>query len=826
LAKDCARDVWVWRWLQSVAQDARFAVRLLVKDPWFALVVVVVLGIGIALTNAMFTMLNAALFRGLPIDDARIVALSTRDALGRESGVSLPDFRDWQEATHAFAGTAAYFDIAMNVSDADRAPELFSGPYISADVFRLLRITPILGRDFQPEDDRAGAPGTVILGYSLWKNRYGGNPAVIGRTILVNDRPSVVIGVMPQGFKFPFQSDLWMPLGSQFGATTPPRNARTHAAFGRLADGVTLPQARADLEAVADRLAQEHPDTNKSVRPVVVRFSERYTCLMAGCGSAIKRLFVTLMGAVSFVLLIACANVANLLLARSVHRSREMSLRVSLGATRSRLVRQLLVESMLLALLAGVLGLGLSVTAVRLMSDQMGAAPYWVRWTMDGRVFAFLTATSLATGLAFGVAPALHISRTNVNDTIKDSGRIGGGSVRVRRWTTGLMVAEVALTLMLLTGGGLLIRSFLALYRASFVIDASQLTTMGIRLSGRKYSTQESRRAFYDKVEERLGAIGQISSATIASNVPLSYGYIRFLSIEGRPTPAGDVPPTVTYITIGSRYFETLGLRMLRGRTFAPIDGTPGHEHAIVNERFVSMFFPNEDPIGRRIRLTNQNVIAATLPWVTIIGVSPTVRQMSTLSDPDPVAYLPFHGDAGYFAGLIVRDRSEPGATTSLIREQLRALDPDLPLFGIMPLEQAMAGSRAFHRSIGTLFGIFAIIALLLASVGLYAVTAYSVTQRTQEIGIRMALGAAAAQVTGSFVRRATVPLGVGLAVGLAGSVVLGRLLRTWLVQTDPLDPLTLLSVASLLLIVALGASFFPARRAARVDPIVALRCE
>ena len=570
------RDVWVPPWLQGVLQDVRFAGRLLIKQRGFTLGVVLVLGIGIALTSAMYTVVNSILFTGLPgDDDGRIVSLGTRDELGRPAGVSLLDFEDWRDTNETFEGIAAMFPIGLNVSDDDTAAEFVFGTYISHDAFRLLRTAPVLGRDFLPADDVDGAPGTAILSHRLWMSRYGGDPEVIGRTIRLNDRPSVLIGVMPEGFEFPHSIAIWTPLGSQFGGSAQGRDARTHQAFGRLADGVTLARAQADLDVVAAQLAEEHRDTNAGMRPTVVPFTEAFV------DDWVRRLLSALLGGVVFVLLIACANVANLLLSRAARRAREMSLRVSLGATRGRLVRQLLVETLLLTGLAGLAGVAFSGLAVRVVTVYLGTAPYWIDYTMDGRVLGLVVATCVATGLACGLVPALQVSKTNVNHRLKDGGRAGGGAGGSHRWTTGLLTAEVALTLILLAGAGLMGRSFLALQAETSVVDAAGLTTMGIRLSSARYPTTEERRIFYQEVEDRLAAMREVEAFTLASVDPFGYGYPRSLAISGRPADGDATPPAVTYVTVGPDYFRTLGLPLLRGRTFTRLDGTAGHESAI-----------------------------------------------------------------------------------------------------------------------------------------------------------------------------------------------------------------------------------------------------
>ena len=626
---------------------------------------------------------------------------------------------------------------------------------------------------------------------------------------------------MPEDFAFPLFTALWVPLGPTLGASGRSRDARRYPAFGRLAEGVSLRRAQVDLDVVAAGLARQYPETNATVRPTVVPFARQLP-------DSEKRLLLVLLGGVVFVLLIACANVANLLLSRSARRAREMNLRVSLGATRWRLVRQLLVESLLLAGIAGLAGAALTGLAVRLVTLQLGdARPYWVDYVMDGRVLACVAATCLATGIACGIAPALHVSKTSVSQRLKDRGRTGSGAggLCARRWTTGLLTAEVALTSILLAGSGVMVRSFLALRHDSLVVDASGLTTMGVRLPSARYPTRGERVVFYGEVEALLSRIAGVDAFALASDNPLRFGALRSLAVDGRPADVGVEPPRVTYVTVGPDYFTTLGLPILRGRAFTRLDGTAGLENVIVNERFASMFFPDGNPLGRRIRLTSTNPVAQELPWLTIVGVSPTVRQRAWTGPPDPVVYYPFRGHSGSAAHLIVRSAPGSGVTTA-IREQMRRLDPDLPLFAVQPLEEAMARSRWTQRSLGTLLAVFAVVGLMLAAIGVYAVVAYSVAQRTHEIGIRIALGATAGQVVRSIGRRAAAPLALGLLAGLAGAGALGRTLEAFLVGIGPFDAATLLAVAALLAGVALVASLVPARRAARFDPLAALRCE
>lgn len=813
-------------------QDLQFAVRLLVKDKWFTLVATVALALGIGVNATVFTFVNAVLIRGLPVDEPdRVLAINSRDPVrDRNMGVSYRDFVDWREATRTFSSLAAYTFSVMNLSEEGRAPERFSGTFISAGAFRMLGQTPILGRDFLPEDDRPGAPAVVLLGAGVWKNRYGSDPGLVGRTVRVNAVRSVVIGVMPEGFKFPQNADIWQPLALVRDLDEQPRNARGLEVFGRLAPGATLPQARAELLAIGQRLSLEYPDTNKDVQPQVQTFNERFN------GGPIRVVFLSLMGAVAFVLLIACANVANLLLARSAQRSREIAVRISIGATRWRVVRQLLMESLVLAVIAGGLGLLLSMLGIRLFdaATQDVGKPYWIQFTMDGRVIAFLSAICLGTGIAFGLAPALHVSKTDVNEILKEGGRSGSAGIRVRRWSGVLIIAELALTLTLLAGAGFMVRNFLTHYRMDLGIDSSKLLTMQLGLPDRKYPAIEQRLAFYQQLQERLQANGRIRAVSVASNVPLQGGFARQLSIDGRPLRDGEQRPTVTMLTVDPRYFETVGLTLRHGRGFTDADGAPGREAAVINARFAQMHFGQEDPIGRRITLSLDLAGGSPPPGgvplsltATIVGITNNVRQRDfAAAEPDPVAYFPYRTDPRGFMTLLARSEGDPAAITSLIREEVRAIDPDLPLFGIRTLDQSLAQQRWPFRIFGTMFAIFAFIALMLSAVGLYAVTSYSVTQRTQEIGVRTALGAASGQVMWLFLRRGLFHTAVGLTIGIAGALGVGKIFESseLLVQTNGRDPATIGSIAAVLAIVALAACVWPARRATVLDPLVALR--
>jgi putative ABC transport system permease protein len=810
----------------NLLQDLKFAVRLLIKDRWFTAVAVIALALGIGVNATVFTFVNAVLIRGLPFTDAdRVLVVASRDAKGRDGSASYADFLDWRDATRTFASLSAFSGATMNLSDEGRAPERFQGPYISANAFKAIGQAPILGRDFQPDDDRPGAAAVVIFGNGVFKNRYGGDPSVVGRTVKVNEVPATVIGIMPEGFKYPDNADVWMPLNQMPRLTEQKRDARNIEVFGRLADRVTTAQAQSEMGTIARKLAADYPDTNKDIAAHVMTINDRVN------GGPIKLIFLSLMGAVAFVLLIACANVANLLLARSAARAREMSVRISLGASRGRIVRQLLVESVLLSIISGLLGLALAYVGVRLFdaATQDVGRPYWIQFTMDAQVFAFFAAVCLGTGIVFGLAPALHVSKTDLNEVLKEGGRSGTSGIRARRWTSALIVAELALTLVLLAGAGLMIRSFLNLYRLDVGIETAQVLTMRLTLPNQKYPTPERRWVFYERLDRRLAGLAGIRGATITTSMPLGGGSPRLLSMDGKEIQKGEQAPTVTQVTIGPRYFQTLGIKVLRGRGFDDIDGTPGHYAAVINQRFAAMHFGTDDPIGRRIKLTVDGPQSPGAPppeWATVVGLAPTIRQRTQQGDgtPDPVAYVPLRAQAPSFAMLMVRGERDAASLTSLLRDEVRAVDPDLPLYGILTMDQQLAQQRWAFRVFGTMFAIFAAIALALSAVGVYAVTAYSVAQRTQEIGVRMALGAQATQVLWLILRRSIVQMTIGLTIGIAGALGVSRLLSSVLFQTGSRDPVLLMAIVSLLVGVSTAACVWPARRATRLDPCSALR--
>jgi putative ABC transport system permease protein len=819
--------------VEAVLHDLRFAFRLIAKDRWFSAAVIVVLALGIGANATGFTIVNAAFLRGLPFEESdRLYVLSWLNRTGRRSSASLAELQDWREQSRSFTGLAAYRDATMNLSDDRALPELASGTWLTANTFGVLRQPPLLGRDFDAGDERAGADPVAIIGYGIWKNRYGGDPDVIGKTLRIDGKPATIIGVMPDTMRFPDNSEVWAPFVPTEAQKR--RDVRPLRVFGRLKDGTERREAQAELSGIAQQLRAAYPDATRDLVGLRVEtFTERY---IGGGGRPMLKM---LMGAVVFVLLIACANVANLLLSRSAYRAREIAVRSVLGATRWRVVRQLLLESVVLALIGGAIGLLLARAGVQVFAGAMrsSALPYWVVFSVDYVVLAYVAAICVLTAVVFGLAPALHISRTNHSDVLKEGGRGTTGHRRVRWFSSAMVVTELALTVVLLAGAGLMIRSFLTLYAVDIGIKTERLMTMRLQLPGSKYANAEARRAFFERLEPRLAAIPGVEAAAVTTGVPSRDGGERLLEIDapalsdsrstGVEGAAG--PVHVSTVTISPRFFEVVDVPLVRGRNFHGVDGAPGFETVIINEDLAARFFPGEDPIGRRLRFTQREPAPGRPPdvWRTIVGISGRILHGSSLDlYLNAVVYIPYRQESPADASLLVRSALPPGSVMDGVRREVQAIDRDQPIYTIQTLEQLLAADRWWYRTWGGMFGVLAVIGLVLSSVGLYAVMAYSVTQRTQEIGVRMAVGAQRWQVSWLILRRGLVQLAAGLTLGLAGALALAGAMRIGIVGIASTDPVTLTAITLLLTSVSIAACVLPARRATRVDPVVALRAE
>ncbi len=811
-------------------RDLRFALHLIVKDRWYSSVAIVALSLGIGVNATVFTLVNAVLIRGLPYKDSQQLYIlgSQRKDNPRAGGLSYLDFREWQSQSRTFSGIAAMSGNGVNISGDGVAPQQASGAMMSANAFSVLGQPVLFGRDFLPSDEAPGAERVVIIGHKLWKNRYAEDRNVLGRTVKIDGTAATIIGVMPADMEFPNNTELWTPVvptGEQLK-----RSNRFLNLFGRMKDDASLKQARTEFNAIAQRLATAYPETNKDIAGAIVQtFNDRFN------GGPIRAVFLAMMGAVGFVLLIACANVANLQLSRSVQRTREIAVRIALGASRWRVVRQLLIESVCLGVISGVFGLALASVGIRLFDNAVAGSgkPYWIKFTMDYVVFGYLAGICVLTGILFGLAPALQVTKTNVNEVLKEGGRGNAGGMRAR-WLTGTMVViELALTLVLLVGAGLMMRSFLKLYTLDTGIQTANLMNMRMALPESKYKTPEERRVFYDRLQQKLAASPGIESATLSTAVPPFGAFRRGIEIEGAP-PRGpeEAAPQVASVGVTPAFFDTVGVQLLRGRPFNATDGEPGADNVIINDKLAAEFFKGEDPIGRRLRFAQGQARPGTPPppvpaWRTIVGISPTIRHAQPQETVSQAAvYVPLRKEAPGFVNLLVRSHLPPGSVMNAVRTQVQEVDPDQPVMTIQTFNEMMKQQMWPYRVFGSLFAIFAVIALVMSAVGLYAVMAYSVTQRTPELGVRMALGASGPKVIWLIFKRGLWQMGLGLGLGLAAAFGVSRVLGTLLVDITPTDPVTFMVITLILAFVAVAACLIPARRATRVDPLVALRAD
>ena len=821
------RDRQGFPMLDSAAQDVRYAIRGMRRSPGFTIVAVMTLAIGIGVNAAVFTVTNAVLFKGFPfVNRNDRIAYIHSEKNGQYSGVSYPDFQDWRDQATSFESMGTVRDLRIVLNDRGGFPENYTATLITASAFRLLGEKPMLGRDFAAFDERPGAPPVAILTYGFWEQRFGQDPAIVGQTLSIRGGPpATVIGVMPQGFSFPQNQDLWMPLVPT--SELQRRESRPlWFAFGRLANGATIEQARAEMQLIGQRLARTYPRTNQAQIPTVEDFIGFWIVRQMDRNAPL--MYRAMWGAVGFVLLIACANLANLLLARAIGRSREIALRMALGAGRWRITRQLVTESLMLSAMGGVVGWWIAKWGVR--TYQLATDPQRQAWSrhlldysMDDRVLAYLVLISIGAGLLFGLAPALRFSKLDVNTLLKDGGLGATGGRYGTRLSRLLIVAEVALAVVLLAGAGVMMRSFLNLAAASMSVRASNTIVMGLNLPKAKYPTRESQISFFDRLKTRLEAIPGVD---FTSNGPVPTFAVRagaaYELAGGGPVDERN-RPTIPVAPIGPDYFRTLGMTVSNGREFDVFDGLSGIPVIVVNQRFASQHWPAADPLGQRIRLFDGNAPGA---WRTVVGIAPTLVQSVDGQEMDALVYVPYRQSAGGYGSVLVRASVPATGLIPALRREISALDPDLPIWNgpdrlVDYFSWGLYGNIRNHT---VLFLIFAAIALLLASMGLYAVIAYSVSQRTQEIGVRLAIGATARDIFTLVFQQAMLPLGIGLAIGLAASFAVTRVLMAELVNVSPADPITIVAVTATLMISAAIGCLIPAGRATRVDPLAALR--
>jgi putative ABC transport system permease protein len=821
--KERTRDVWMFTWFDAVSQDVRHGWRAMQRSPGFLSVAVLTLSCGIAVANTTFAIVNAGLVRGIPFAVLeRLVHLGFTRAGADYGNVSFPEYRELQALQSL--RVAAYHSDSMTLADKGHAPERLEGAYVSAAGFELLGIQPVAGRTFLREDDQLGSAGAAILSEDVWANRYGRDPGVLGRSVRINGRPATIIGIVATRYSLaPTRSEIWQPLMQMPNIDRQERTSRSISLLGHLTDGRTLNEAQLELRAFASRLRDEYPDDYTSIDAIAIPYHDRLI------HPQVQQIVLVLFGAGLAVLFLACANVANLLLARAANRQQEIATRVALGASRGQITRQLLIESLLLGTVSGAVALALSYGAIRVFSAAVGATnpPVWLRFDVDWNVFLFVTAVSVVSSLGTALLPAAHAARQEPQVGLQPGrGTVAQGR-QARRWSATLVAVEVALTLVLLVGAGLMMRAFWSLFSTEIGIGTRGLTVFRLDLGGPRYQAAAVRAELHDRLAERLRAMPLLAGASVTTSVPGAGAPPQWsFQREGRP-PDEDQPTLVSLAAIGDDYFRTVNRAILRGRAFDGLDGTPARGAAIVNERLASMFFGAEDPLGQRIRITRSGRAAFDSGWVTIVGVSPTINQTNPLlgRGPYPVVYLPYRAQPAADA-LMLATGSDTNAVVQLMRTELLALDPELALFDAQSLDSFQAFFRWPQRVFGTTLLLLAVIGLILAAVGLYAIVAYSVVRRTREIGLRVALGAQRRQILVLVLRHGAIPFSTGAIAGSIGALAVGQLLTAFLVDINPMDPATLLAVSVVLVVIGLLACLIPARRAMSVDPLVALRCD
>jgi putative ABC transport system permease protein len=809
--------------METFLQDIRYAVRMLLKKPGFTAVTVLTLALGIGANTAIFTVVDAALLRSLPYREPdRLVHLweTNQQQEFHQREASYPDYLTWKEQNHSFDQMAGYSRGSFTLTGRDM-PERIQGAAVTASFFSVLGVEAIRGRTFYPDEDKPGGENVVILSHALWERRFGGDAGIIGQSITLGGRPFTVIGILPPHFKFALagEADLWIAL-----RPTPMQVERHYMHWlnvvARLKPGVSPEQARSDMKAVAARIAERDQQYHSGSDISVVELQEQ----MVG---AVKPVLIVLLAAVGFVLLIACANVANLLLARSAARRKEMAIRTALGASRLRIIRQLLTESLLLALLGGALGLVVAVWGIELLvaaipRSILASMPYLDNLAIDSGVLGFTCAITLATGLVFGLAPALQASKPGIQETLKDGSRSSTDSAR-HRVRIILVVSEIALAMVLLVGAGLMLKSLLRLLEVDTGFDSRNLLTMQLALPAARYSEAETRAAFHQQLLARIESLPGVKGAATVSVLPLVGGDTGGFNVEGEPAVGPGEKRESNLRTVSSGYFQVMGIPLIKGRYFTDFDNRNGPNVVIINQTLADRFFPGQEPVGKRIIFTFGQPVPQQ-----IVGIVGDEKVVSLDARTTPVIYAPYLSDLDSLMGIVVRADSDPDSLAAAVRGEVAALDRDLPIYGVQTMERMIAESPStfLRRYPALLIGLFAVVAAALAVIGIYGVVSYSVAQRTHEIGIRMALGASKRDILKLVVGQAAGLMAAGVGGGLVAAFAVTRLMASLLYGVSATDPVTFASVSVLLAAVALLASYVPARRAAKTDPMVALRYE
>jgi predicted permease len=814
----------------SLWQDLRYGMRMLIKSPGFMFVAVVTLALGIGANTTVFSIVNALLLRPLPYRDPnRIVtvweenlslARNTAEKVGwlpYRSGrfhVSGPAFLDWKTQIRAFEQVAAW-DLSGRrfVITGSGDPQEIRGVPVSAGLFSLLGVQAAVGRTFTEEEDRPGASRVVLLGYSLWQQRYGADEGILGKEITLSGKSFTVVGVMPPGFRLP-EADLWTPLAVGTNSWDLERSSKNYMVIARLAPGASQESALAELRTYAAGIENENPSSNQGWSAAVIPLREHLV-------GNVRKAVLILLGAVCFVLLIACVNVANLMLVRAAGRRKELAIRAALGASRLRIIRQLLAESVLVWLLGGILGLLLALWGMDLIAALI---PQSIlprgEISLDARILGFTALASLVTAVLFGLIPALPSSKPNLNVSLKEGGGKGGSSSSTRKLSSILVVTEVALALVLLIGAGLLTNTFLRLWNAALGFSPERLLTVRISLPAYKYSDPSARAVFFQRLLDGVSEMPEVIDAGAAYPLPFS-GEQQAVGFKIEGSPADGL--SANYRAVSPGYFRTMGIPLQRGRWFSERDIQGAPDVMVINETMARQFWPHEDPIGKRLTILN----SVGRPPTEVVGVAGDVRHAGVDREPGPEMYVPFFQTPRYSTMFVVlRTRSDPLSVVAAMRGQVQALDKDQPLEDIRTMQQLLSNSVATQRFYMLLAGSFGILSLVMAAVGVYGVISYSASQRVHEIGIRLALGAQRRDILKLVVGQGMVLAVTGVAIGLAAALALTRVISSQLFGVSATDPATFALISLMLLGVALGACFVPARRATKVDPMVALRYE
>ena len=821
--------------MNTLLQDIRYAARMLLKNPGVTLIVIIALALGIGANTAIFSVVNAVLLRPLPYPESdRLIFLNEKSPVLDEMSISYPNFTDWRAQNQTFEKMGVYNRASYNLTGTGEAERIVTGQ-VSADLFSVLRVNAAYGRVFTNDEDKPGGAPVVVLSYPLWQRRFGGQTSILNQNITLNSKSYTVIGIMPATFAYPSRVEMWVPVGQLSDQASWQERGNHPGLYGvaRLKPGATFEQADADMNNIAANLEKQYPDSNAANR---VRLRPLLEIFVVD----VRRALWVIFGAVGCVLLIACANIANLLLARATARKKEMAIRTAVGASRWRIGRQLLTESVLLSLIGGTIGLALARWGVDLiLYVSPDAIPRSREIGLDWKVLVFTIGISFLTGLIFGLIPAIQAGDVDVHETLKESGRGTSG----RQWLrSSLVVVEVATTLVLLIGAGLLIRSFYLLQKVNPGFSHEHLTSFSVSLPQKKYATEETRGSFYNRLLENIRALPGVESTAAASGLPLgNNGWQTSFVIDGRPTPPRDQTPLMEACLVTPDYFKAMNIPVLRGRVFNDRDDRShlagrdlsklteveregaGINSVVIDEEFAKRYWPNEDPVGKRIRMGAD----PKAPVAEVLGVVGRVKMESLNQNSDRVqGYFAFNQIPQGGMTVIIKGASDPNQLISSVRNAVREIDPDQPIYSPRTMDDIRAESVAPERLNLTLLSLFAGIALVLAIVGIYGVMSYSVTQRTHEIGIRMAIGARPLDVFKMILGHGMKLALIGVGVGLVGAYLLTRLMATMLFGIQPTDATTYGAISILLIGVALFACYLPGRRATKVEPTISLRYE